>query len=138
MDDRIDDCAKRRHHEIMIVTELLGRNDISQPVVAFAIDEAAEYILRYTNRAVLPAELWRIKIRMAVDILKFRTPAVADDDIGHLKTIEIDDAKVEGDGGSGSAKMPNFLTSYEKQLEMWRVMPRWRRPCFEPYQRRGF
>lgn len=120
--------------ECKLVAELLGRTDLSITVVAFAIDEAAEFILRYTNRAVLPSELWRIKIRMATDILKYRD---LDGDIGNVRSIEMDDVKISGDGAP-NGRLPRFLSDYEKQLEMWRLMPRWRRPCFEPLRRREF
>lgn len=135
--------------KLAIVKELVGsERTYSITRVRFCLDEAKGHILNYTNRTVLPPQLEWLQCRMAADILLYLTPTVADgsgaqgngDPLGGLKRVELDDAKFEAQDRddtyvlSLAKQNPNidFLKNYAAQLQMWRVMPRYRRPPIEP------
>lgn len=128
--------------KMKMVLELTKPREVSQTKALFALDEAATYILSYTNRKILPFELYQIQIRIAVDIILYRTPDLfyepstgAGLGLG-VKNLELDDIKLEGQSAdveyqlSRSTHNPNmdFLKDYRNVLDMWRVVPRYRRP----------
>ena len=133
--------------KLAFVKELIGATKTySVTKMRFALDEAAAHILNYTNRRILPRELDWMQCRMAADILLYLTPDTDDtgganlDPLKDLQRVKLDDAEFEAQDRNDTyvlslAKQnPNldFLKDYAAQLQMWRVMPRYRRPPLEP------
>lgn len=133
--------------KLAFVKELIGATKTySVTKMRFALDEAAAHILNYTNRTILPRELDWMQCRMAADILLYLTPDTDDtgganlDPLKDLQRVKLDDAEFEAQDRNDTyvlslAKQnPNmdFLKDYAAQLQMWRVMPRYRRPPMEP------
>lgn len=134
--------------KVQIVTEILGPTKIfSITKIRFALQEAKWHILNYTNRVILPIPLEWMQCRMAADILLYLTPDTDDsgtgghaDPLKDLQRVKLDDAEFEAQDRNDTyvlslAKQnPNmdFLKDYAAQLQMWRVVPRYRRPPFEP------
>lgn len=147
---RVVDRILEMERKVMDVRAIVAPDHFySDRKIRFAIDEAAEKILSYTNRRILPKELYHTQCRMAADILLYLTPDVDWTDgkgadgsgvDGKLKRIREDDIELEAQDAddtyvlSLSKNNPNmdFLKDYYKVLEMWRVMPRYRRPPIEP------
>lgn len=133
--------------KLAFVKEIIGATKTySVTKMRFALDEAAAHILNYTNRTILPRELDWMQCRMAADILLYLTPDTDDtgganlDPLKDLQRVKLDDAEFEAQDRNDSyvlslAKQnPNmdFLKDYAAQLQMWRVVPRYRRPPLEP------
>ncbi len=133
--------------KLAFVKELIGATKTySVTKMRFALHEAAGHILNYTNRRILPRELEWMQCRMAADILLYLTPDTDDtgganlDPLKDLQRVKLDDAEFEAQDRNDTyvlslAKQnPNmdFLKDYAAQLQMWRVMPRYRRPPLEP------
>lgn len=133
--------------KLAFVKEIIGATKTySVTKMRFALDEAAAHILNYTNRTILPRELDWMQCRMAADILLYLTPDTDDtgganlDPLKDLQRVKLDDAEFEAQDRNDTyvlslAKQnPNmdFLKDYAAQLQMWRVMPRYRRPPLEP------
>lgn len=133
--------------KLAFVKEIIGATKTySVTKMRFALDEAAAHILNYTNRTILPRELDWMQCRMAADILLYLTPDTDDtgganlDPLKDLQRVKLDDAEFEAQDRNDTyvlslAKQnPNmdFLKDYAAQLQMWRVMPRYRRPPMEP------
>lgn len=133
--------------KLAFVKEIVGATKTySVTKMRFALDEAAAHILNYTNRTILPRELDWMQCRMAADILLYLTPDTDDtgganiDPLKDLQRVKLDDAEFEAQDRNDTyvlslAKQnPNmdFLKDYAAQLQMWRVMPRYRRPPLEP------
>lgn len=133
--------------KLAFVKELIGATKTySVTKMRFALDEAAAHILNYTNRTILPRELDWMQCRMAADILLYLTPDTDDtgganlDPLKDLQRVKLDDAEFEAQDRNDTyvlslAKQnPNmdFLKDYAAQLQMWRVVPRYRRPPLEP------
>ena len=133
--------------KLAFVKEIIGATKTySVTKMRFALDEAAAHILNYTNRTILPRELDWMQCRMAADILLYLTPDTDDtgganlDPLKDLQRVKLDDAEFEAQDRNDTyvlslAKQnPNmdFLKDYAAQLQMWRVVPRYRRPPLEP------
>ena len=87
-----------------------------------------------------------MQCRMAADILLYLTPDTDDtgganlDPLKDLQRVKLDDAEFEAQDRddtyvlSLAKQNPNmdFLKNYAAQLQMWRVMPRYRRCPIEP------
>lgn len=124
--------------DVMCVRELVRPRKFSRMKVLFALDEAAAHILNYTNRHELPKELKWMQCRIAADILLYLTPDLKDgrDPYEGIQNLELDDIKIEGQDDdhtyalSLAMQNPNMeaLKNYYAQLQMWRVVPRYRRP----------
>lgn len=134
--------------KLAIVKEIIGPTKMySVTKMRFALDEAKGHILNYTNRHILPWELEYMQCRMAADILLYLTPDTDDtgsgghvDPLKDLQRVKLDDAEFEAQDRddtyvlSLAKQNPNmdFLKNYAAQLQMWRVMPRYRRCPIEP------
>lgn len=133
--------------KLAFVKEIIGATKTySVTKMRFALHEAAAHILNYTNRTILPRELDWMQCRMAADILLYLTPDTDDtgganlDPLKDLQRVKLDDAEFEAQDRNDTyvlslAKQnPNmdFLKDYAAQLQMWRVVPRYRRPPLEP------
>lgn len=137
-----------KEEKLAIVKEIIGATKTySITKMSFAIDEAASHIMNYTNRTILPRELEWMQCRMAADILLYLTPDTDDtggasggnDPLRDLQRIKLDDAEFEAQDRddtyvlSLAKQNPNmdFLKNYALQLQMWRVVPRYRRSPIE-------
>lgn len=148
----MEDAVVRANKIACVKNWLAPEKDFSDAKIEFAIDEAAAYILNYTNRRVLPVELYHLQCRIAIDLLLYMTPTISDtasggDDgvIKNLQSIREDDTELIGQDpdhtfalsiGKNNQNM-EFLKDYGAYLEMWRVTPRYRRCPLEPRPKRG-
>ncbi len=103
------------------------------------METAASLILSYTNRTQLPKELDWMQVRIAADLLLYRTPDVdrdggpnADPLMDNLKRIRQDDVEFEAQDKDDTYVLSmdknnanvEFLKDYALLLQMWRLMPR--------------
>lgn len=138
--------------KLKFVSELCLPKHFSKTKMLFCLNDAASRILSYTNRHILPFELYWLQCRMAADMLLYLTPDLddgggtgANSPVGQLQRIKQDDVEFEGQDADHtfvlalSKQNPNmdFLKDYYRQLEMWRVIPRYRRCPHECRPLRG-
>ena len=126
--------------KVRYVYELVGdKQTFSHTKVLITLHEAASLILSYTNRTQLPKELDWMQVRIAADLLLYRTPDVdrdggpnADPLMDNLKRIRQDDVEFEAKDKDDTYVLSmdknnanvEFLKDYALLLQMWRLMPR--------------
>ncbi|MCL2415514.1 MAG: phage head-tail connector protein [Defluviitaleaceae bacterium] len=109
---------------------LLGINDNSQDIILnWFLEEAAQTVLNYTNRTVLPQELYRLVVRLASeawsidDLLNSR----ADNEGGAIDSVQLAGARINyGMTDSGrkaalKAKLDNRITKIA-ELRQFRLL----------------
>lgn len=125
--------------KVECVYELVGTGKpYSHTKVVICLHEAASWILNFINRTQLPKELYWVQIRMAVDLLLYRTPDVGANDaaydplFGQLQRIKQDDVEFEGQDADRTFALSmdtqnlnmKWLKDYAAQLKKWRLLPR--------------
>lgn len=126
--------------KVRYVYELVGdKQTFSHTKVLITLHESASLILSYTNRTQLPKELDWMQVRIAADLLLYRTPDVdrdggpnADPLMDNLKRIRQDDVEFEAQDKDDTYVLSmdknnanvEFLKDYALLLQMWRLMPR--------------